>query len=475
MKKRDYWITRGLDFVIRELGLITLASIVILNIAGLFMDGMTWSILHVALCVFSLAACYFVIKSGLWSKKWFWTMLICIGMCARIVYTLTVHVPIRSDQLKCLEAAESLAAGDKSWVADQYFQRWAFQIPFVIYESIIIKVFGSVSALYVFSLLESFAIGVLLYLIIREITEDSLIPLVVAAMYALAPSYIMHQGLLYNNILGGVLWLVAVYVYIATRKNKFSAWGYFLCGIALAMSQAIRSEAIVWLLAIVCFGIYEWFKGTSRQKKTRIVFETLSIIIGYRLTLLGISNGIEFSGLGSEWISNYSPYWHLVCGFAPDSYGEYSVQYAYILDTLDHSEQRDIFFQIMKEIIGGWNVKSFTTFWIGKMYKMWGADNGPFAYGLDSSTWMQLMLFLERAVYVASVVFSFIGIKDKENRKLKTLMTIAFLGFFCAFLLKEISVKYRYNPGLCLFLLSAFGILRVKEGLEKQVKRRGFV
>ena len=451
-----------IDSSLRRLTISILFIIAILNVAGLFFDGTTWIILHIVLCAILTGAVYVVIRSGLWNNSVFWMILIGIGMVVRCVYIFSIQIPIRSDQLKCLEAAKLLLKGDKTWVQDQYFQRWAYQIPFVLYEAAVLKLFGDVSALYVFNVIWSSVTCFLLYMIVFEATEEKLVSLIVSAMYALAPAYIMHIGLLYNNILGGCLWLSAIYVFLKAMKGKSYSWGYLLCGIILAMSQAIRSEAIILLLAILCFGIYEVVKGTSNRNRVMSLFKIGSVLVAYKLTISVFSYCVELFGLGCGGIYNHNPYWYLVCGFSPENYGEYSVQYAYILDILDPSKQREAFFQIMKEIIGGWNIKSFFKFWIGKMYRMWGGDNGPFAYGLDSSTWMQLILFLNRAIYFFTVVFSYIGMQHKDS-KTKLLFTIAFLGFFFAFLFKEISVKYRYNPGLCLFVLSAFGISMIND------------
>lgn len=460
MKKSDIKMPIVLNCFLRTLGLAVL--ILILNIVSFFMDGMTWSVIHIFLsCVF-LGLCYFIIKSELWKKEWFWSLIICIGIGARIVYALTVHVPIISDQQTCLEAAQRLIAGDISWTKEPYFQRWAYQIPLVLYEAAVIKVFGGIPALYVLNILESIAICVLLFLIIQEIISDRLIALMVAAMFAITPSYIMHEGLIYNNILSAMLSLVAIYIFIMAKKRKTLFGGYLLCGVILAISQLIRSETIIWLLAIICFQIYELLCDSLQRKKGfKTVSETLIVILGFFFTLSIVSIGVKNSGLSSQGISNNCPYWFLVCGFTPDNYGEYSTRYAYIVDILDPEKQKVAFHQIMKEIFGEWNIKSFIVFWVGKMYRMWGAKNGPFAYGLDSSTWMQLLVFFDKTIYISTIILSFIGIKSKDTDKSKILMVIALLGFFCIFLLKEISVKYRYNPILCLFLLSAFGISKL--------------
>lgn len=471
MKKSDVKISNDLNCFLRTFGLVVLTLILILNFVSFFMDGMTWSAIYFFLsCVF-IGFCYFIIKNGLWKKEWFWNLIICIGIGARIIYALTVHVPIISDQQTCLEAAQRLIAGDISWTKEPYFQRWAYQIPFVLYEAVVIKAFGGISVLYFLNVLESIAICELLFLIIQEITSDRLVALMVAALFTISPSYIMHEGLIYNNILSAMLWLFAIYIFIVTKKRKNLFWGYLLCGVILATSQLIRSEAIIWLLAIICFQIYELlYNFLQRKKGFKTVLETMIVIIGFLLVLSIVSASVKISGLSSQGISNNCPYWFLVCGFTPDNYGEYCTRYTYIVDILDPEKQKVAFFQIMKEIFSGWNIKSFITFLTGKMYRMWGAKNDPFAYGLNSSTWMQILMFFDKAIYISTIILAFIGIKskDKDTDKSKILIVVAFLGFFCVFLLKEISIKYRYNPILCLLLLSAFGISKLIGRSQKQ-------
>lgn len=127
-----------------------------------------------------------------------------IGLLLRVVYLFTIDADIISDQHHCLTAAQQAVNGDYSWTtSDRYFELWAYQIPFVMNESLILKIFGTVRALYVFNGLFSVVTCILVYCIISKIYQKN-IAMISTTLFSCFPLFIFSISRLYNQIISGM-------------------------------------------------------------------------------------------------------------------------------------------------------------------------------------------------------------------------------------------------------------------------------
>ena len=115
------------------------------------------------ICALFIAATVFFVKKlnttseGFISKKERYTHLfkvfmiiaILLGFTVKLVYSSLIEDSAIADALLCFNAAQQAANGDFSWISLDYFQRWAYQIPFVLYETAVLKIFGNYKALYI--------------------------------------------------------------------------------------------------------------------------------------------------------------------------------------------------------------------------------------------------------------------------------------------------------------------------------------
>ncbi len=70
-------------------------------------------------------------------------LIVLTALCLRLPFALLPAQAQSSDFLLLYNAAEALSRGDASALADGYFQMWGYQIPFVLYESLVLAPGGA--------------------------------------------------------------------------------------------------------------------------------------------------------------------------------------------------------------------------------------------------------------------------------------------------------------------------------------------
>lgn len=472
------------------IGIVSL--ILILNVISFFFIGFSLGFSNeiryfLFLISFSLIA-FFVYKKHFYKNIKFWLVIFITGAIAKIIYSIICNVPVTSDCKSCLDAATLLTKGDMSWLNLSYFHRWAYQIPFVYYESAILTIFKATRALYIFNAVWSILTCYLLYKTIEKISENKLIALLLSSLYMWIPSSFLQIGSLYNQIFSGLILILSIYCYVCTIKKSKESKSLnirfiifsLITGLFLGLSTLFRQEAIIILLACICYSLYSCFQicNNSNPIIKKDVFSSLiNIIISILLLTFGyfivtntadfiaISNGITDSGL-----KNNCPYWFIVCGLTPDNYGQYSTTYSWIVGITNPVEQKEAFGKILSDIFSKMSFTDIITFFAKKQYFMWGAFDPTNTYTFPS-LFQHIILVFDKFLYILFTAFALIGAKfnkDKINKE-KIFLLISFIGFFFVFMIKETSVKYRYNSIMILMLIAMFGLMKIneKKGLFK--------
>ena len=453
-------------------GVITLLMIVF-SIVGLFPQGVKFGLIMLIGLVFVTAAIIIsVFKLSDSKYRIFWLTIILIGIALRIVYSLTIDVSIVSDQQHCLTAAQQAANGDFSWAtSDDYFVVWAYQIPFVLYESVILKIFGTIRALYVFNGLFSILTCIFIYLIFKKVYQKN-VALITTAIFACFPMLICSISRLYNQIIAGVFLLCAIYFFIDVCKQptlfvtkkaiKNIILPCALTGMFLGISNVFRPEAIIGVLAVVVWFAYSFItKANKKNVWTLLLGSAIGILaayLSYKIVNVGVGTAVIFSGISPNGISNGCIYWTIVCGMTPDSYGGYSTTYISILDYKEPSEQFVVFKKMMAEIFSNRSIGDIIHFFVMKEYKMWGEIY--YCCELNNAPNLVYVLLnnISHGIYIITALFALLGLRKRKFNPTKAFLIILFLGFFMALVIKEANSPYRYSTVLVLVLMSANGI-----------------
>lgn len=415
---------------------------------------------------------YFLYRVSNKKCQWFWMVLICIGIVIRLVYAVSVRAPIYNDQLVCLNAAQHSVRGDFSWANLEYFQVVAYQIPFVLYEAVILKIFGTVRALYIFNGIFSILTCLMIYLIVKKLYDKNT-ALMITAIFSCFPEQISRVSFLYNYIISGFFFLVAIYFFVTICRdcdkdeNNFRRNLYLslLTGLFFGISNLFRKEAVVGFLGAECWFIYYFISRCRRENMRFLLLHTLSYMIViyavYKAVNLVVDFSIIHTGISPNGIKNRCPYWIVVCGLTPDNYGIYSTKYIYIQGIRDKNEQFVAFKSIMHDIFDTQNFKSILSFFFNKGYYMWGEAyylNKFYKYMGISKILRATLIVFDHFAYTLVFLLSAVGLKKKQYNNFVAFISIVIIGFFLAYVIKEIHIQYRYFTFLTAVILSASGV-----------------
>ena len=129
-----------------------------------------------------------------------------------------------------------------------YFTNWAYQIPFVTYEAIILKIFHTTFAIKLLNVLFMMGINVLIYLICREFvsTRAAMVP---ALMYAVYPAPIFLSSVLTNQHISAFFIFLGLYFQIRFQKMNWSIFA----ALCLCIGNLMRPEAPLILVSIALY------------------------------------------------------------------------------------------------------------------------------------------------------------------------------------------------------------------------------
>lgn len=441
------------------------------------------------ICALFIAATVFFVKKlnttseGFISKKERYTHLfkvfmiiaILLGFTVKLVYSSLIEDSAIADALLCFNAAQQAANGDFSWISLDYFQRWAYQIPFVLYETAVLKIFGNYKALYIMGAVFSILTCMLFYAVSKKMVKNENAALAVTALFTWMPNALFQIDTMYNQLIGGLFLMLSIYffsfIFTESFDEKINPKQLLFClltGIFSGISNLFRAEAIVEILAVACYLIF--VTVTQSDKKTLLKYIIKSVVffavffIGYKVVTGGTDWIITALGIHPYGIKNRCPYWFIVCGLTPESYGAYSEKYIGIVYTLDSEAQKKMFSDIMHEIFADRSFFDILIFFAKKLSIMWGTPEEPHCMISDSALWHRIsyvMVLANHYIYMLFSILAIVGIKMKKFRNSSSFLTIYFMGYFCIYLIKEIAPRYRYSTLFILALLSVYGIQAV--------------
>lgn len=449
-----------------------LAIILLNSIASLFFSGKS-SLYIAGICVFAGILGYICIKTKIYQNDRFWIGLFILGAIAKIFAGLLIHAEIISDMKHCLSAAQSTLQGDMSWQEEPYFIQFGFQVPFVLYEAFILKLFSSTNMLYVVNALLSIATAILINRIIVNMVKDAHCAWVVSTLYIIMPSTFLRVSVLYNQILGGLFLALGLYFFSLYKyKSNQKAPDFIASGFFLGLGHIFRQDVTIVFIAIICVEVFTCGKALlNRKQKQRNLFAPLSLllfVLGYFCAVKGVDYVLQITQLAKHSIGNNAPLNTIIKGWTPENNGAYSVKYLYLENETKNMNilqgLRYIFTSISAE--EKMNLFDWVSFVIRKVYTMWGSVEGAYSL-LESHSIVSIAALcvacLEVPFYFGILGCAFYGMKKEYNDNKILLLSVCIIGYFIAYLIVEIQPRYRYNPLICIFLLSSFGILRLKE------------
>ena len=376
------------------------------------------------ICALFIAATVFFVKKlnttseGFISKKERYTHLfkvfmiiaILLGFTAKIAYSAMIESSFIADASLCFNAAQQAVNGDFSYY----------------------------KALYIMGAVFSILTCMLFYAVSKKMVKNENAALAVTALFTWMPNALFQIDTMYNQLIGGLFLMLSIYlfsfIFTESFDEKINPKQLLFClltGIFSGISNLFRAEAIVEILAVACYLIF--VTVTQSDKKTILKYIIKSVVffavffIGYKVVTGGTDWIITASGIHPYGIKNRCPYWFIVCGLTPESYGVYSEKYIGIVYTLDSEAQKKMFSDIMHEIFADRSFFDILIFFAKKLSIMWGTPEEPHCMISDSALWHRIsyvMVLANHYIYMLFSILAIVGIKMKKFRNSSSFLTL---------------------------------------------------
>lgn len=392
-------------------------------------------------------------------KKKMFSYIIISGFILRLAWALVTKSTPVSDFKSIYDAAVSLLAGDNSaFVGLGYFARFPHMTPYVLFFSILIKIFGN-NALFVMKMINvifSTASIALVYLICNKVFKDYRKILLGTFFIAILPSAVLYVPVYCSENIAIPFYLASIYLFILVFEKKKNCLLLVLSGIFLCIGHLFRMTAYVVLIAYAMYIIiYNKDKFITKLK------HILLIVIPFSLSFVIFSNVLIKMNITERnlWDGSEPGITSAVRGSNIESGGSWNPEDAEFIDEKLHSVDKETLAELCKERI----IERYTTtpplelgkFFIKKIATQWAYGDNSGAYwselGIDESNiifdisgkgilWYQL-------VYAIILLFIMKGLFNKSehiDNKIINLFYIILCGFGAMLLILENQCRYAY-------------------------------
>ena len=404
-----------------------------------------------------------------WHEQRRLAAVLVICFLARLAYVLLIPTHPFSDFELLYSAAASSAAGDFSWAADPsgYFGLWTYQIPFVLYQALILRLFGSIWALKIMNLLFMTGTDYLIYLIARRFLSENA-AVCSAALYAVWPGSFHLAPVLTNQHISVFFTLLAIYLLLTEHGLP----RFIAAGILLALGDLMRPEGIIFITALLGCALCIAVSDLRKENLLRLLAGCVLLLASYFLfkrlcaLVLGLC-GAAPNGIGSGFRE-----WKFILGLDPDSeLGGYSETHAALLEITDPALRSAQARAVISGYLARW--RELPALFLRKMREMWGGeeDLNWSLLGLNSGTellpgitvtgFRHYLRLWEKGTYILVWTLALGGCISmiKEPRKSGNLGAVLCAAVivlaFAAYLLIEVQTRYRYFVMPFVFILAS--------------------
>lgn len=378
-----------------------------------------------------------------------------------------------SDFSTLYTAACQLAQGSHEYLFLDtcYFYNWAYQTAFVVYESLVIRLFGEgYLALQLLNALYMGGTAVLVYAIAKR-----LLPgrggVAAGLLYLFYPAPLFLAAALTNQHLSVFLLYLGVWVLLSgDREGGPSLPRAALSGLLLALGNAMRPIGVIVLLACLL-----WCAVTLLRRAPQIKGRVLSTLarpavlaVTYALVGALLSGLIIWNGANPEGLTNNQPMWKFVLGFNEEASGLWNAQDYNDLYLLQGDEADAAMREVVRDRLSVGPVRlaalmlrKCNIMWAHNEYMPWGFGHldlsAPLIGPLTVGQGVDLLSFWDKGAYLLLFLLALCALVrrlfQRETAPSVLLPVLIFCGYFAVHLLIEVQARYRY------FLMPAIAVL----------------
>lgn len=391
------------------------------------------------------------------SNKSFVILIIATTLITHLICILKVNNPQFSDFKTLFDISEDLLDGSLNESNQNYLNTWPYQTPFVLYQTLLLKICNSETFLKIFNAIINVCISLLIYNISKKVS-DKRSAQIVTILYLFFINKILYGNILTNQFPQILFLLLGLNIFLSDKlQNEKIKISFF--AICAGISNLFRPEGIIILLSFIC---YELYKLIKEKKYINTIINVLLFVFIYLIISKGTMLLLNKTLIKES--NDIGILYKIVLGLDIDSGGKWSPDGFNKLfsfnnrDNLISYEKEQIIKSISDIRIFRLFMLKINTFWnhLDMTWTLNYLQNKNNVLGLTYSTFYEVLSNYDSTIWLIIILFSIIGFKEKNNKSI--LLNIIIIANFAVYLLIEVQGRYSVFSRILLFILASKGI-----------------
>ena len=403
------------------------------------------------------------IKKTIINNKFIFSLFF-LSLFLRLIVVIFIKTDIISDFKTMYDASLEILNNTSNYRNSTYFLTWGYQMGHVIYQSLFLSIINNVIFLKILNAFITSFIPVMIYLISRNISSEKSAK-IVSLVYTVFLFPLLLNNVLTNQHLPLLLSLIFVYMVLKVDFDKKIIFKSIVIGLILGISNILRQEGIVYITAIIIYGIYLIIKKYNYKK---IFLSSILIISSYLLIFNVTSFLLIKNNLSENGLKNMNSTWKFVTGFNTNTNGMYSSvdasKYSSYTQTLEAKKE-------LKNRIN--NHKTLPSLFLKKIKITWINSDLSWSIGTINPRTYNLFNNINQIFIIIIdllALLSILKINSLKENKTYLLVSLVLLIFFGVYLLIEVMPRYAYDFQPYLFILSSVSINLLLDKINQKKK-----
>ena len=355
----------------------------------------------------------------------------------RIGVILWIDTPVISDFKTMLDASKELVNGTDAYKSMPYFITWGYQMGHVIYQAILLNIINSITFLKIVNAIVTSSTVIMIYLIGKELSNTKA-AIIISIIYSIFLFPLLLNTVLTNQLLPMLLILIAIYLWMKKKKeNKLMP---VIIGILLGISNMLRSETIVIIIAFVLYTIFLMIKKENRKA---LIINLCLIIISYFTLTTATSFVLKATDISPSGLENKNSSWKFLEGLNIETRGQYSeddaIKYSY--------DKKKTTKELKKRIQEEW--QQYPLLFAKKTKILWLNSDLSWSLGhIENQEDLKLYEGINQIFiyfFVIMSLLSAITLFKKTYKKEQILILLILFIYFGVYLFIEVMPRYAYS------------------------------
>lgn len=355
----------------------------------------------------------------------------------RIGVILWIDTPVISDFKTMLDASKELVNGTDAYKSMPYFICWGYQMGHVIYQAILLNIINSITFLKIVNAIVTSSTVIMIYLIGKELSTTKA-AIIISIIYSIFLFPLLLNTVLTNQLLPMLLILIAIYLWMKKKKeNKLMP---VIIGILLGISNMLRSETIVIIIAFVLYTIFLMIKKENRKA---LIINLCLIIISYFTLTTATSFVLKATDISPSGLENKNSSWKFLEGLNIETRGQYSeddaIKYSY--------DKKKTTKELKKRIQEEW--QQYPLLFAKKTKILWLNSDLSWSLGhIENQEDLKLYEGINQIFiyfFVIMSLLSAITLFKKTYKKEQILILLILFIYFGVYLFIEVMPRYAYS------------------------------